>query len=666
MTRSGMYVCAALLGPAAFLASAEAQQTPYIADIEVIAASDEGVARDSVTGHVFNDINRDGVRQAEEAGVSGVMVSNGREIVRTDASGAYALPVRDDMSVFVIQPSGWRVPTNAHWVPQFAYEHKPEGSPKPLRFGGLAPTGDLPAAINFPIIESEIGDTFTCGVLGDVQTYTHTEVSFMRDSSVDDMIDRGEGAVDCLVAVGDVVGDDLGLIPRLSEIWGTVGATQWWVHGNHDFDFDADSDADSADSWRNLYGPNYYAFEMGQVTFVILDNVVYPCAGDDAQMPGREFCLEDERKRYNARITDNQMAFVEALNALTDEDHTFVFAHHIPFVSYVDQTTIAHQTDNVTELYALVEDRHALSLSGHTHTLENLAPGDRFDAWTEAVNVEALPFRHIVAGAVSGGWYNGDLDVHGTPMSLGRLGAPRGWVELNFDETGDFREQFHAANMGRERAMWLSVNTPDFRAWFDAINAWRREPRAERDPVPPVSLYDLPDVKVLTPQDLAAQSYITANIFMADSATEVSLTLNTGEVIEMVRTQEAEGEAARIGAAYADPFATQRQLVVARYAIESRSGTPNTQGYQPYSRRGGSPMVPQPQGSVADRNIHLWRALLPADLDEGVYVATITATDRHGEAMTDRMVFEVRAERPDPNWRADVWNAFENGAPVRD
>ncbi len=675
MNRRMLRSSALLLVPACLAACATGPQldrtpsgalTPYVADIEVIPADDTASEADTIAGHVFHDRNRDGRRQTNERGVADVLVSNGRDVVATDAAGAYALPARDDMAVFVVQPSGWRVPTNENWVPQFSYQHKPNGSPKPLRFGGLEPTGELPATINFPIIPSDVRGDFTCAILGDIQTYANTEIGYMRDSSVDDIVDRGPGAVDCLLAVGDVLGDDLGLIPRMTEVWSAVGAPQWWAHGNHDFDFDADHDANSADSWRRLYGPNYYAFEMGAVTFIVLDNVVYPCGAEDAQTPGREFCVEGDRKRYNARITDDQMAFVEGVVSQTDPDNTIVFAHHIPFVSFVDQTTAAHQTDNVTELYALVEGRNALSLSGHTHTIENLAAGDAFGPWAEAVNVEELPFRHIVSGAVSGAWFNGDFDVHGTPMSLSRLGAPRGWVQLAFDADGAFQERFIGANMGRHRAMWLSINTPGFRSWFDTIHTWLRSDRDTRDPVPPLNIYDLPDVKILTPEDLAGDSYITANVWAGDSATTVTLAINDGPAEPMVRTQQARGEEALIGAEYADPFAIQRQFSVGRYAMQSRSGTPGTQGYRPYLRRGDAEPAPaQPQWSIADRNVHLWRALLPTDLPMGVHVAAITATDRHGRTFTDRMVFEVRETRPDPNWRTDVWNAFENGAPVR-
>ncbi|MEM1150047.1 MAG: metallophosphoesterase N-terminal domain-containing protein, partial [Pseudomonadota bacterium] len=122
----------------------------YVAGPEIIRGTRDGA--DTVRGTVFEDVNQNGRRDASEPGLAGVKVSNGRDVVETSADGDYALPARSDMSVFVIQPSGFQVPHDENWVPQIAYEHKPAGSPKPLRYGGLPSTGALPEAINFPLI----------------------------------------------------------------------------------------------------------------------------------------------------------------------------------------------------------------------------------------------------------------------------------------------------------------------------------------------------------------------------------------------------------------------------------------------------------------------------------------------------------------------------------
>jgi len=636
--------------------------TDYRGAPEIIRGEGDGGAE--VRGRVFEDLNGNSRFDAGEPGLAGVKVSNGREVVLTGEDGSYRLPARDDMAVFVIQPSGFQVPHNASWVPQFAYQHKPEGSPKPLRYGGLPPTGPLPEAINFPLVRAASADRFSCAVLGDTQTYSNQEIGYVRDSVIGDLLDLPPAdRPDCLLAVGDVMGDDLDLIPRLAEVISTLRAPQWWVHGNHDFDFDADFDADSADSWRRLHGPNDYAFEIGEVLFIVLDNVVYPCTAEDAAMAGREFCVTEDTKRYNGRLTETQLTFIDNLLALGDGDELVVFAHHIPFVTFVNETAAAHQTDNVTELYARLDGRRALSLSGHTHTIENLSPGDSFEGWREMVGVEALPFRHIVAGAASGSWFNGDFDIYGVPMALQRLGGPRGWLDLQFDGA-DYVETYYGAGLGTGQRMWLSVNTPGFRDWFDEIMAWWQSPAETRDPVPPRSVNDLPDVKLLTRDDLAAGSYLTANVWDGSSETRVEAEID-GRTVELSRTQQAAGEAVRSGAEWADPFAVQRQLSVARYALESRSGEPRNQGWEAYKGVRFGPSAPQPQASIADRSMHLWRYRLPEDLANGVHAVTVRASDRHGRVATDTVVIEVRDERPPARFRKDVFEAFEDGPPVR-
>ncbi|MFU8816476.1 MAG: hypothetical protein ACNA7W_14090 [Pseudomonadales bacterium] len=95
-------------------------------------------------------------------------------------------------------------------------------------------------------------------MIGDSQTYSNAEVGYFRDSTVADLLARPAGARDCLLYLGDVVGDDLDLLDRLLEIGAAVGAPQWLTHGNHDYDFDATDDAHSVDSWRRIFGPEYH------------------------------------------------------------------------------------------------------------------------------------------------------------------------------------------------------------------------------------------------------------------------------------------------------------------------------------------------------------------------------------------------------------------------
>jgi hypothetical protein len=634
--------------------------SPYFAFIDVTPGRDHD--RRNVSGRVFNDTNADGRPDATEPGIPGVLVSNGLDVVRTDATGRYELAARGDRSVFVVQPRGWRTPTDENWIPQFSYQHKPAGSPKALRYGGLPPTGPIPDEINFPLRPADNGPSFQCLMIGDVQVYNNIELGYFRDSLVADVVRRPEQP-DCAIFLGDVLGDDLGLMPRLQAVSGAMQVPQYYVHGNHDFDFDADSDADSADSWRRLYGPAYYAFEINEALFVVLDNVVYPCGEEDARLPGREFCLSPDRKNYNGRVDDTQMAWLANLLAQTPTDRTIVLLHHIPFVSFVDHMSTQHQTDNLADIHALIGDRKAFSFSGHTHTLEIMQKGDSFEGWKAAVDVGSVPFTHVIAGAAAGGWWSGDFDMDGVPMSISRLGEPRGYVVFGSGE-GRLSLDFVPLGIDPARTMALSLSTPAYRNWFDEILAWRAEPQETRDRVPPYSINDLPDVKLLTLEDLAGGVFLTANIWQGTSTTEVSVSLNGGPAKAMTRTQEARGEAPRIGAEYSDPYAGMRQLSVSRTALESRSGNAAAQGYVGGRRVATGPRPPQPTGPVADRSSHLWRLHLPVDLAPGVYTAQVVA-NHHERVLTDAIIFEVVTERPQADWRADAWSAFENGPPAR-
>ena len=612
-----------------------------------------GTGGESISGVVFEDANGNGAFDEGESGVEGVLVSNGADWATTDNDGRYEINVRDDMNLTIVQPTGWRVPTDERMVPQFFYIHKEGGTGYDMRFGGLPDTGPAPAAVNFPLTrEHAAGESFTCAVLGDSQAYSNEQVSWLRDGVISDVLEAGMTSEDCMIYLGDVVGDDLGLLERILNISSVTGLPQWMVIGNHDIDFDARINADKSDSWRRIYGPNYYAFEKGEVLFVALDNVYYPC-GEESVAAGRMNCVEERGPSYNGRLTEEQFTWLEGLVERTPEDRLIVLMHHIPFVSFVDATSGQHQTDELTRIHKIVEGREALSLSGHTHELENLSPGEIFDGWSEQTGIGPLPFRHIIAGAASGAWYRGDFNVDGVPMALQRLGAPMGYLNLDF-EGADYKESYIGTGLSRDRSQWIGVNTPGFRHWFSTIMDWVGQNRSERNDVPPYSINDLPDTKILTPEDFEEGVWLTANVWAGSSETHVVAELSNGTKLEFNRTQEGEGEGARTGAEFADPFAAARQLSVARFAIESQLGEERAQGFELFQGSRFGPAAPQPQGSIADRNMHLWRADLP-ELPDGVYAIRVTSTDRHGGTFTDTITIEVMDQRPPRYWRHEMW-----------
>ena len=69
----------------------DGKATDYKATIDVRPANGEEVTR--ISGWVFEDLNWDGRRQSDEPGIPGVMVSDGLNVVVTDANGHGRVPI---------------------------------------------------------------------------------------------------------------------------------------------------------------------------------------------------------------------------------------------------------------------------------------------------------------------------------------------------------------------------------------------------------------------------------------------------------------------------------------------------------------------------------------------------------------------------------------------
>lgn len=112
------------------------------------------IAQDSVKGYVFEDKNNDGIKDKKEEGIAQVAVTNGEQVVLTDKKGRYKLPIGEDNIISVIKPRDYQIPVNDNNLPQFFYNHKPEGSPK-TKFEGVNPTGKLPKSVDFGLVSQK-------------------------------------------------------------------------------------------------------------------------------------------------------------------------------------------------------------------------------------------------------------------------------------------------------------------------------------------------------------------------------------------------------------------------------------------------------------------------------------------------------------------------------
>ncbi len=634
------------LGLVVSTTSAWAKETTYIGSVETIRGAHPPT---DAQGTVFLDVNRNSRLDSGEPGIADVMVSNGREVMTTNSRGEFRLPAYGDMNLFITKPAGYTTPVSDEMVPQFYYIHKEAGSPS-LRFGGIPPTGPLPQRINFPLIVDDVGDRFSCLVFGDAQAYTHMELGYVRETAGRLLAARDNSDTECLMFAGDILGDDLSLYPRFKRIVSVGGVPQYFVGGNHDLDLDADSDQDSFDTFRREWGPEYYSFDIGEVHFVGLDNVRYPCNGVDPH----PFCSPDRRHTYNGVISQRQLDWLREDLTHVPDDKLIVLIAHIPFVSFTDNTSAKHQTDNLHELYHIVDGRKVLGLVGHTHTTEQILPGEYFEGWIEQTGTGAAQFHQIITGGISGSWWAGDINDQGVPRSIQRLGSPRGYYQIDFAGS-QYTDTYKTFHTDENTQLHAGLNTPRFRTWAQKLLDHADQHRGQWDVEPAVTVNDLGDTRMLTAKDLTDGSWVAVNVWNGSRDSRVTVKIN-GIVIPATRTQMGSGEAKLKGVKYADPVALAMQSTVGRIAFRSTEGDDETAGLTIW---GEVPWVGEHPGPfyawmLSDHSSHLWRADLPVDLPVGVHAMTVSTTDRYGRLFSNVMTIEVVESLPISDWQDEL------------
>lgn len=355
--------------------------------------------------------------QATGAGISGLLVSNGHDVVPTEHDGSWRLPIAEGDSVFLIKPSGWMPPRGNNALPRFSYLHQALGSPgsADARFAGVAPTGPLPARIDFPLLRCDENERFDVLMVADTQPHNAAELAFVRDALLASVPATGAAFA---IHHGDVMGDDLDLYERYVGMLGATGISWHHCAGNHDMNLEALDGGHAFETWKRVFGPTHYAFQHGRATFILLNNVEYFGRGNIAA----------GQRGYRGRIGPRQLAFVENVLRHVPEDHLVVVSMHIPLVSFEDPDSEADTTvDRHALLTLLARHPRSVSFSGHSHTTEHHYLG------AEHGFVRAKPHHHHVLTAACGSWWSGPPDHRGIPVSVSRDGSPKGFHILSID-----------------------------------------------------------------------------------------------------------------------------------------------------------------------------------------------------------------------------------------
>ncbi|TJZ62951.1 Ser/Thr phosphatase [Sphingobacterium olei] len=352
-------------------------------------------------GAVFLDKNQNGSRDKGERALKHIPVSNGKDIVYTDANGNYRIAVEQGQSVFPILPSGYTIAGDkASRVKNSLFYYITENS--------------TAAQHNeFALTHEEQLTSFRIGAIGDIQVGDATELNYAGKSIFRELASRDD--ISFHMVLGDLVNDNLDLFTPFKAMLEVMPAPSWTVLGNHDRDIDQANRSDH--SFNTEFGASTYAFNYGGVHFIVLNNV-----------------FSTGKHSYEGRISDDQLQFL--VNDLKNvaPGTQLVICQHIPMA----------YTRNRTEALGLLDRfSNVLILSGHTHQV-----GRHF---YNGGNVQ-----EIVTGAPSGNWWTGEKNLHGIPDALMQCGSPRNYFTIDFKKS-KYAFQFKGIGLDEEQQMDLTL-----------------------------------------------------------------------------------------------------------------------------------------------------------------------------------------------------------------
>lgn len=355
------------------------------------------------------------VASADGKPLAGVVVSDGVRVTQTDAEGMYALGSDKELGyVFISVPSGYMAAADACAIPKFfARTAKPAGECERHDFT-LTPVDNtrhtVIAATDHHLADRESRDVaqFTAkgGFIDDVKAVAAAAASPVYS-----------------ICMGDMSWDEywhkhdfmLGDFRRLYARY-TFPCPVFNAMGNHDNDPWCNSDQAASAAFRRNIGPTYYSFNLGQLHYVVLDNIVYVNTG------GREGAIG--KLDYEVRIDERQLAWLKAdLATVADRSAPLIVVMHAQLHWW------QRGSGDVTWKYAFTRDADRLTgaladfsevhlVTGHTHMNFRLHNGNLRE--------------HNIAATSGTWWWTGQ--IHGDyAINTCRDGSPGGYEIFEVD-----------------------------------------------------------------------------------------------------------------------------------------------------------------------------------------------------------------------------------------
>lgn len=250
-------------------------------------------------------------------------------------------------------------------------------------------------------------------LVGDPQVDDSTEMSYARRSVYREL--RGRRDLDMCIFLGDLVNDNMSLLPESVGVVDSLPYQCFMVPGNHDRDVYRGPKSSmyrrrDLSTWRKAVGYVDTSFVRGNVRFVLMNNVRHSDSGMTDYVGGfterQKHWLDSVLNRGVGETRGRKPLRVCGTPALT------ILATHIPFSQMKGRDSILALIPDISRL---------LFVSGHTHFVS------RDDSIPE-----------LIAGAACGSWWRGVRDSDGIPYALQSCGSPRGYFVADIHRNGTY------------------------------------------------------------------------------------------------------------------------------------------------------------------------------------------------------------------------------------
>ena len=293
------------------------------------------------------------------------------------------------------------------------------------------------------------GRVLRVALVGDPQVDDSTEMGYARRSVYREL--RWRRDLDMCIFLGDLVNDNMSLLPKSVGVVDSLPYQCLMVPGNHDRDVYHGPKSSmhrqrDLSTWRKVVGYVDTSFVRGNVRFVLMNNVRHSDSGMTDYVGGftdrQKHWLDSVLNRGVGETRGRKPSRVGGTPALT------ILATHIPFSQMKGRDSVLALIPDISRL---------LFVSGHTHFVS------RDDSIPE-----------LIAGAACGSWWRGVRDSDGIPYALQSCGAPRGYfiADIHRDGTYDLSYKCIGRPASEQLSAWAVPNDSTGRSYRLYINVF--------------------------------------------------------------------------------------------------------------------------------------------------------------------------------------------------